>query len=248
MTPFHTQHVTDTHQKGPGRPRVPVPTPKTRPMAKPHWLVRKTGLVAAGVLLAVVVTLVASGEAQAEKADRDKPIHVEADRMEYDDQKKINTFIGRVLMTKGTIVIRADRLVVREDPEGFQYGLALGKPASFRQKREGLDEFVEGYGESIDYDGKVEVVTLTGQASLRRLEGEKLTDEVHGARIVYQGQTEFYTVEGSIDGTAARERVRVVIQPRRSASDGTGKPSPPAAPKPAPLKPAPALTSPPAPR
>lgn len=204
----------------------------------------------AAAVLAALGILMHAEHAQAEKADRDKPIHVEADRMEYDDQRKINTFIGRVLMTKGTIVIRADRLVVREDEEGYQYGLALGKPASFRQKREGLDEFVEGYGESIDYDGKVEVVTLSGQASLRRLEGEKLTDEVHGARIIYQGQTEFYTVEGSITGNAARERVRVVIQPRRSSSEATPQPASPASSKPAqgqptPLKPAPTLGQPP---
>ena len=246
MTPFHTHHLTDAHQEGLGQVHGRGRSPAKRRTAEAHGLVRRAGLVVAGLFLAVIVTLVASGEAQAEKADREKPIHVEADRMEYDDLKKINTFIGRVLMTKGTIVIRADRLVVREDPEGFQYGLALGKPASFRQKREGLDEFVEGYGESIDYDGKVEVVTLTGQASLRRLEGEKLTDEVHGARIVYQGQTEFYTVEGSINGNAARERVRVVIQPRRNASDGSAQPSAPAAAKPAPLKPAPGLAQPPA--
>jgi lipopolysaccharide export system protein LptA len=209
-------------------------------------------------MLTCFAALLLTTECHAEKADRDKPIHVEADRMEYDDQRKINTFIGRVLMTKGTIVIRADRLVVREDPEGYQYGLALGKPASFRQKREGLDEFVEGYGESIDYDGKVEVVTLTGQASLRRLEGEKLTDEVHGARIVYQGQTEFYTVEGSIAGKTDRERVRVVIQPRRGSGDTADPPAStggnrPGAPKPAPqkplpLKPAPGLGASPIPR
>jgi lipopolysaccharide export system protein LptA len=205
--------------------------------------------------MVALATLPVPEAARAEKADRDKPIHVEADRMEYDDQRKINTFIGRVLMTKGTIVIRADRLVVREDEQGYQYGLAVGKPASFRQKREGLDEFVEGYGESIDYDGKIDVVTLTGQASLRRLEAEKLTDEVHGARIVYQGQTEFYTVEGSITGNAAKERVRVVIQPRRNAGEGSPQPAAPAASKPSPqkpdqarpvpLKPAPALGQPP---
>jgi lipopolysaccharide export system protein LptA len=192
-------------------------------------------------LLAAVVPAVA----RAEKADRDKPINVEADRMEYDDQRKVNTFTGRVLMTKGTIVIRADRLVVREDPQGYQYGLAEGGPASFRQKREGLDEFVEGYGQSIDYNGRSEVVTITGRASLRRIAADQLTDEVHGARIVYQGETEFYTVEGGPASSGERERVRVLIQPRRNADEPGSKPASgtPAAP----LKPAPTLGSPPSP-
>lgn len=186
-------------------------------------------------LLTCLIVL-APGLASAEKADRDKPIQVEADRMEYDDSRKVNTFTGRVLMTQGTIRIRADRLVVRQDPEGNQYGLAEGQPASFRQKREGLDEFIEGYGQTIDYNGKTEVVTLSGQASLKRLQGNTLTDEVFGTRIIYQGRSEFYTVESNPAG----ERVRVMIQPKRSTETTA-----PAAQPPATLKPSPSLAKPP---
>ena len=184
-------------------------------------------------LIACAIALMAL-TAAAEQADRDQPIQVEADRMEYDDARKVNTFSGRVQLTQGTIRIRADRLVVRQDAEGNSFGLAEGRPARFRQKREGVDEFIEGEGQTIDYNGKTEVVTLTGQASLRRLQGAKLTDEVHGTRIVYQGRSEFYTVESGPVG----ERVRVVIQPKRSGD--------PPAPATAPLKPAPARARPPA--
>lgn len=162
--------------------------------------------------------------AQAEKADRDKPVQVESDRMEYDDTRKISTFIGRVVLTKGTILIRADRMVVREDADGFQYGRAEGSPASFRQKREALDEHVEGYGQTIDYDGKAETVVLTSEASLRRLERERVLDEVHGARIIYQSGAEFYTVEGRAPGAQGSDRVRMVIQPRK-ASESSSAPA-----------------------
>jgi lipopolysaccharide export system protein LptA len=193
------------------------------PVGRGVWL-RK----AAAPLVASLVAL--SSVAHAEKADRDKPVQIESDRMEYDDARRISTFIGRVILTKGTIVIRSDRMVVREDTEGFQYGRAEGQPASFRQKREALDEFVEGYGLIIDYDGKAETVTLTSQASLRRLEREQVQDEVHGARIVYQSSAEFYTVEGRAPGALGSDRVRMVIQPRRSggpdAGGGTPTPSP----------------------
>lgn len=177
----------------------------------------------AAVLAALCVTVV---PAHAEKADRDKPVQVESDRMEYDDVKRISTFIGRVVLTKGTIVIRADRMVVREDAEGFQYGRAEGKPASFRQKREALDEHIEGYGLEIDYDGKAETVVLTSDASLRRLERERVLDEVHGARITYQSAAEFYTVEGRAPGATGNDRVRMVIQPRRaSGTDSSASPT-----------------------
>lgn len=177
---------------------------------------------AVGSLASLVLVALAAlpGLAYGEKADRDKPVQVESDRMEYDDARRINTFIGRVILTKGTITIRADRLVVREDAQGFQYGQAVGKPASFRQKREGLDEFVEGYGLTIDYDGKAETVTLTEEAQLRRLEHERITDEVRGTRIVYQSGAEFYTVEGAVPGQpGGADRVRMVIQPRRTAPE-----------------------------
>lgn len=206
----------------------PPPSPKPSAAAfawrSPH-LARKVATTGAALRFAAVLTTlcVMVVPAHAEKADRDKPVQVESDRMEYDDAKRISTFIGRVVLTKGTIVIRADRMVVREDAEGFQYGRAVGKPASFRQKREALDEHIEGYGLEIDYDGKAETVVLTSDASLRRLERERVLDEVHGARITYQSAAEFYTVEGRAPGATGNDRVRMVIQPRRAS--GTDSPA-----------------------
>lgn len=210
----------------------PLPRePGTTTMAGHRPPLRATLAVLAFLLAQALAAL----PAHAEKADRDKPIQVESDRMEYDDARKVNTFIGRVILSKGTILLRADRLVVREDAQGFHFGMAEGQPASFRQKREGLEEYVEGYGRQIDYDGKAETVTLTGEASLRRLERERVTDEVHGARITYQSGAEFYTVDGRTDTRPEGDRVRMVIQPRRA-------PEPSAAP--VPLKPAESIGAP----
>jgi len=150
----------------------------------------------------------------AERADRYKPTQVEADRMRYDDLKQINVFEGTVVLTKGTITLRADRLVLEQDPEGYQHGTATGKLAAFRQKREGLDEWIEGQAEEIVYDGKTETVRLVGRAKVRRLAGSQLADEIDGAVIVYDSRTEQFNVDGSPAGSAAGGRVRVTIQPR----------------------------------
>jgi lipopolysaccharide export system protein LptA len=155
--------------------------------------------------------------ARAERADRYKPTNVEADRMQYDDLKQVNVFTGSVVLTKGTITLRGDRLVLRQDPEGYQHGTATGRLASFRQKRDGVDEWVEGYAEEIVYDGRTETVTLTGRAKVRRLEGTRVVDEIDGAVIVYDGRTEQFDVDGgSASGPAVSGggRVRVTIQPR----------------------------------
>ena len=59
--------------------------------------------------------------------------------MRYDDLKQTSVFTGNVVVTKGTIIIRGARIDVRQDPEGYQYGVvtaAPGKLAYFKQKRE----------------------------------------------------------------------------------------------------------------
>lgn len=167
--------------------------------------------------------------ARAERADRYKPTQVESDRMQYDDLKQVNVFTGSVVLTRGTITIKGDRMVVSQDPEGYQYGTTSGKPASFRQKRDGLDEWVEGYGEDIEYDGKNETVRLIRKAKVRRLDGNRVIDEIDGPLIVYDSRTEQFSVEGgSAAGPAAtgRERVKVVIQPRIT-DPGTPAPAKP---------------------
>jgi lipopolysaccharide export system protein LptA len=185
----------------------------------------------------------ASPAVHAERADRNKPINVESDKLQYDDLKQINVFTGNVVLTKGTIVIRADRLVLRQDAEGFQYATAtVNSPtsqATFRQKREGMEEFIEGAGQQLDYDGRNEVVRFTTRASLKRLNRERVTDEVYGNVITYESLSEFYTVESGSPQTASSAnptgRVKVIIQPKSTDS---------VAPAPVPLKPAPSLRTP----
>jgi lipopolysaccharide export system protein LptA len=176
--------------------------------------------------------LAAATPAGAERADRNKPINVEADRMQYDDLKQTNVFTGNVVLTKGTILLRADRLVVRQDPEGYQYGTATGNLAFFRQKREGVDQYVEGQARRIDYDGKAETFRLQQQATMRRTEKERVLDEVHGSEILYESRNDFFTVEGAGGAGASPEnpggRVRVIIQPREESPVNTRSPGAPA--------------------
>jgi lipopolysaccharide export system protein LptA len=105
-----------------------------------------------------------------------------------------------VVVTKGTIVMRGARLEVRQDGEGYQSGVMFGAPgkrAFFRQKREGVNEFIEGEADSIEYDGKTDIVRFVRRAEMRRLAGTTLQDQVTGDVIVYNNRTEVYTVDGA---------------------------------------------------
>ena len=190
----------------------------------------------ANLLLCAALSL-AVGAAQAERADRDKPMNIEADAMRYDDLKQVNVFTGQVVMTKGTIVMRGARVEVRKDAQGYQFGVATaepGKRAFFRQKREGVDEYMEGEGEVIEYDGKADKVTFIRRAVMRRYVGTQLNDEVTGGVIVYDNVTEVFTVDAAKPGTSpgSSGRVRAVLTPQPSAS----APAAPSTPTP-PLRP-----------
>jgi lipopolysaccharide export system protein LptA len=170
--------------------------------------------------------------AHAERADKDKPLNIEADNMTYDDLKQVNIFTGHVVATKGTIVIKADRVEVTQDPQGYQYatGTSTGKDhAYFRQKRDGVDEYIDGDAERIDYDGKKDLTTLTTRATVRRLQGlSTVMDEVHGSVITYDGQNDFYTAKAGPDVAGPGNpngRVRAMLAPRNGGAQPATGPS-----------------------
>ena len=177
--------------------------------------------------------------ALAEKADRSKPMNIEADALRYDDLKQVSVFTGRVVVTKGTIVIRGARVDVRQDAEGYQHGVVTaeaGKLAFFRQKREGVDEFIEGEGETIEYDGRADRVKFVKRAEMRRFRGATLADELTGSLIVYDNTTDVFTVDGGPASPTAGGRVRAVLSPKPGASA-------PAAPLPPPVQLRPSTTT-----
>ena len=174
------------------------------------------------LLLALALAATPAG---AEKADRNKPMNVEADSLRYDDLRQTSVFSGKVVVTKGSIVIRGARVTVKQDPEGFQFGTVTaepGKRAFFRQKRDGVDEYVEGEADTIEYDGRADRVKFVGRAEMRRLRGETVNDETSGSVITYDNSNDQFTVDGgaAAGGTPANPggRVRATIAPRTTAS------------------------------
>lgn len=160
-------------------------------------------------LAAFLVT--SSTIAMAESSDRDQPIDLEADAVEVDDAKQTSTYIGNVILTQGTLVIKADKLIVREDKNGFQHSTSLGNPTTFKQKRTGKDEWLQGSALRIEYDGRMDKVKLFKKAWVKR--GE---DIVHGDYIMYDAIAEYAEVKGGTkSATNPTGRVKAVIQPRK---------------------------------
>jgi lipopolysaccharide export system protein LptA len=183
-------------------------------------------------LIAALLAAAMSPSAQAEKADRNQQIVINADGQgTLDYGKQVTVLSGNVVITQGTLTIRAERVEVRELPNNRRSVVALGaggKRASFRQKREGVDEHIEGSADRIEYDNQGDVVKFVGNAQVRRTRGAATADEVNGAVISYDNGNETFSVLGASSGSAPSTtsdgRVRMVITPKPDPAPAASAP------------------------
>ena len=180
----------------------------TRPVRHPQ----QTGRYALATLTMVTLLYTLAPPALAEKADRQAPTHIDSDKLDHDDKSKRTIFIGNVVLTKGSLILRGDRLELQQLPDGKVQAVITGKPARFRQKREAVSEWMEGEGAQIDYSDQTEIAILTGNAVMRRVGPDKELDRVAGDRLRYNNITEFYEVEIR----PGQPRARMTLMPREA--------------------------------
>ncbi len=178
-----------------------------------------------------IISIFHSAYTFAESADRNKPIELEADSVIVNDAKQTSTYLGTVILTQGTLIIHADKLVVREDINGFQHSTSTGNPTTFKQKRDGKNEYMEGSAKRIEYDGRMDKVQLYKKAWVKR--GQ---DIIYGDYISYDANAEYAEVIGGKKSESegpSSGRVKAIIQPKNK----TKPPTPTPASKPATDKP-----------
>ncbi len=190
-----------------------VPAPRSR--AAPHCLA-----------IALAATLAWIPAAHAERADKEKPINYSADSGDVNYQTKVGTLTGNVVVTQGTLTIHADRIVLKQNPDNSLSASAFGNPVTFRQKRDGVDEYFDGYAQHAEYDGTKEFLELFDRALLRR--GQ---DEIRSNYITYNVAQELFKAEGRTgnpalpaDSANPGARVRGVFQPKADTLPGKGTP------------------------
>lgn len=170
--------------------------------------------------LFILLAMMSITPASAEKADRSKPVDLSADKAEYDGLNKTGLYEGNVILMQGSIRIQADKVVVKADKYGTTFATASGSPVSFKQKLDGSNDYIEGYGERLEFDTKSDTVQLIERAFIKR--GQ---DELRGNYISYNSRTEVFRVDGRTSGStastapAATGRVHVIIQPKNTEPD-----------------------------
>ena len=193
-------------------------------------------LLSASLLVAALLAL--APPAAAEKADREKPIRYSANSLDGNETEQSVILTGKVEILQGTIVLKADRVVLKQQPDGAYNATATGKPVTFRQKMDNSDEFVDAQALRIEYLGSKDLVELYEQGWIKR--GK---DELRGSFLTYNSSNGSFAGRGSMAGTPAATtdgRVTGVLQPKPKEP---AKDTPP--PTGAKLQPAPALANPP---
>jgi lipopolysaccharide export system protein LptA len=152
----------------------------------------------------------------AEKADRDKPIDFQGDTGGGNNQTKEGELVGHVIITQGTMTIQADRVTFKQNADNSLSATAYGNPVRFREKRDGADDYYEGYAQRIVYDGSKRFIELFDNALLK-----KTGDEIRSNYISYSAATEKFSAEGRPDAkppapgdTPLGARVRGTFQPK----------------------------------
>lgn len=172
----------------------------------------------AWVLLALLAVLT---PAQAEKADSLQTMTIDADRVTVDEPRRTSVFSGRVVIVQGSLQIKADKVVYRQDAEGDEHFItANGSPIQFRQKQDNSPDIIEAWAEQLEYDSRAQTVRLLRSAVLRR--GK---DEVRGDSIIYNMASQQYEVRGGERTAPGSGRIKVTIQPRRAAQAPASAPA-----------------------
>jgi lipopolysaccharide export system protein LptA len=183
------------------------------------------------ILLIAILSLGTAAVAWAEKGDMTKPSVITYGSLDIDDVAQTRIFTGNFVLTRGTLVLKSDKAVLKESPEGDLYVTLTavpGKAATFRQKRDsGPDAWVEGQAQRIEYDDRNGLVKMFGNAKIKQLDGTKLSDEIDSEFVSYDSRKEVFTARNDASGEdkPGKGRGTMVIAPRRTAAPAASAPA-----------------------
>lgn len=171
----------------------------------------------------VVLAWLLLGPGCVQAADRDEPIHLEADSLDIDEPRGISVYRGNVHYSQGSTHLWADSVTIqtRKNRE-LEKVVAEGRPARFQQVPEGEETQVSGQAQRIEFIAEGQRVLLLGEARL-----SQGMNAFSGSRLEYSAGER---VVRAAKGTDSPGRVQVVIQPPKAAppvrTPAEGRPAP----------------------
>lgn len=142
--------------------------------------------------------------ASAAKIDLEKNIVINSKRQAGDLKNKIASYLDDVVITQGSLTIKADIVQIFKKNENQTY-VAKGQPAYFEQLLDDGSKIVMEADE-VKYEPALYIITISGNAVLKQA-----GSEVKGERITYNTQTEQLNAES---GDNADESVTTILKPQ----------------------------------
>lgn len=152
-------------------------------------------------------------QALALSTDKDQAMNIEADRVDIDDEKGVSTFRGNVIMTRGSILIKGDIVVVyRDKAKDLDKIHSTGKLAHFQQRPDGKPDDVIAEGQELFYDAVKEILIVRRQGKV--IQGG---DAFRGEHIIYDLKRDLVKARGSksSSGNGKKGRVQMTLQPSK---------------------------------
>lgn len=160
--------------------------------------------------------------------DRDKPINIEADSATLHEKAGSSTYRGNVNLSQGTLHLHGDTMTVQMRDDSIEKIVLTGSPATYRQRPDNATEDRHAEAGRIEYNAITERMILLNNARIWQSVDEEFSSE----RIV------FNLADNTVNagGGSASDRVRITLQPRKSAdaAPGPDEPGPETEPGPGP--------------
>jgi len=163
------------------------------------------------ILAALLASLLFSLNALALPNDREQPVKVSADNLEANRSKNLSVYSGNVVITQGSLQIRADRVEVHGNAQGeINRVVATGRPAHFQQQVEESTNPVKAKAKRIEFLVGSDSLQLTGEAHVDR-DGNTLSAE----RIDYDLKSE----QMKAQGRSNKERGEMIWKPESKPAE-----------------------------
>ncbi|HHF3881397.1 TPA: lipopolysaccharide transport periplasmic protein LptA [Haemophilus influenzae] len=156
-------------------------------------------------ILFLATMVLASSSAFALKGDVNQPINIVSGNQSLDMEKSVVTFTDNVVITQGSIIIKANKVVITRPAEksGKKETVeAFGTPVTFHQQLDNGTP-VDGKANKVHYDLGSEFLTLTNNAELKQLDSK-----INGSVITYDVKKQQLKANGN-----GKSRVTTVLIP-----------------------------------
>lgn len=157
--------------------------------------------------------------AQAKTTDKEAPVHIEADQLEMRERDNVSIYTGHVKITKGSLKITGDKIVIKNKNGNVHQIRINGNPATFYQLND-LNEVISAESHQMNYQADTGLLELKEKALLLKSQN-KFSSE----HIIYDTLKDIVRAgkENSHLAPEEKPRVKITIYPENPSEKQSDK-------------------------